>query len=130
MANFTVKEELRDVARVIIAKEKDVAFLKDKLDKIAFLESDMAKTTNGKMVFADCEKVGKKQVALHGYEFAITYYTPNSDLLDENQKEILMHHELLHVGYGAEDEPKIRPHDLEDFKSIIDAHGVDWNVPR
>ena len=53
------------------------------------------------------------------------------DKLDDNTKEILMWHELLHVHpvinqkNGGIDY-KIRDHDVKDFYTIIQKHGIDW----
>lgn len=53
------------------------------------------------------------------------------DKLDDQTKEILMWHELLHV-HPVQNEKTgevtyaIRDHDVKDFHAIIQAHGIDW----
>jgi hypothetical protein len=56
----------------------------------------------------------------------ITFYDPNVSILTENQRKIVMYHELRHI----EMTPKgltVRPHDIEDFESILREHGLNWN---
>jgi hypothetical protein len=48
-------------------------------------------------------------------------------LMDEHQLEILMEHELRHIGVADSGELVIEPHDIEDFRAIIDNYGLDWN---
>ena len=40
----------------------------------------------------------------------------------------MVYHELLHVGFSGEDEPmSIVPHDIEDFRKVIDMFGPHWD---
>jgi predicted SprT family Zn-dependent metalloprotease len=55
----------------------------------------------------------------------VTIFEPNVAEFSEEQMRILIFHELLHVG---EDGKSVRPHDLEDFKVIINRFGTEWNV--
>ena len=53
------------------------------------------------------------------------------DELDEERKEILMYHELLHVKpvhneKNGEWRFTLRDHDIQDFYVIIKQHGIDW----
>lgn len=48
--------------------------------------------------------------------------------------EILLEHELMHIDYapGDIDTPpviKIRPHDAQEFRRIIEKYGIDWDKP-
>lgn len=49
--------------------------------------------------------------------------------MDKEQLEILMWHELKHCGIDDE-KPYIVPHDLEDFKEIVDIYGPYWAEPK
>ncbi|MCM3291632.1 hypothetical protein M3661_15990 [Paenibacillus sp. MER 180] len=62
------------------------------------------------------------------FDSIITFYERNTGLLSENQQKILMLHELRHITLG-EKGLKIRPHDIEDFKDILETYGLDWNEP-
>jgi hypothetical protein len=47
--------------------------------------------------------------------------------MDEHQLEILMEHELRHIGITDNGDLVIEPHDIEDFRAIIDDYGLDWS---
>jgi hypothetical protein len=80
----------------------------------------------GKTKYADCRKVKLCYQAWLPYDFIITFYEANTELLSENQKKILMLHELKHVGIG-EKGLKLEEHNIEDFKDILKRYGIDWN---
>ena len=49
--------------------------------------------------------------------------------MSDEQMEILLYHELLHVGMddtGEEVKYIVNPHDVEDFRAVIDRYGIDW----
>jgi predicted metallopeptidase len=53
------------------------------------------------------------------------------DQLEDETKEILMWHELLHVfpvmnEKSGEMDYRLRDHDVKDFYTIIQKHGIDW----
>ena len=52
------------------------------------------------------------------------------DNLNDKTREVLMHHELLHVGYTLDKEGNVKytivKHDIEDFSVIVDKYGLDW----
>ena len=49
---------------------------------------------------------------------------------NDKQMEILIYHELLHVGVEEKDDGNviyfIVPHDLEEFTKVIDQYGEGW----
>ena len=48
----------------------------------------------------------------------------------DEQLEILLLHELLHIGIqwdGNEETYSIIPHDVEDFRAIIERYGIGWS---
>jgi len=69
--------------------------------------------------------VSEKLKAFIPYDFIITFYWPNCETLSPEKLERLMYHELRHVGF-ADGKMFIVPHDIEDFRSIIDTWGFDW----
>ena len=72
-------------------------------------------------------KVSDKMKQFAAYDFVITFYQGNTHLLDDETMEHLMFHELLHVGYDPDNATfSIVPHDLEDFKEVIERWGVSW----
>ena len=106
---------------------KDIA---DMDVKIAYLSSDKDKKKNHKIVFAECCKVDEKYRWCCQYDFFIVVYEPNVAEFTDKQLEILMRHELHHVGidYGGEEiSYYIVPHDVEEFWEIINEHGLRWS---
>lgn len=120
-------DSLGMLAQKCIDTYEDLAHLRESECRIVYLMSDAKKTSGGKVTFADTEKVSDKSKAVCGYDFIITFYENPCKSIDDEQMEILMHHELKHVGFDEETGKRsIIPHDVEDFRSIIEAHGIDW----
>ena len=86
----------------------------------------MSKTHNGKTKYADTEKVNEMFKTLMPYDFVITFYQDAAEL-DDKIKEILMYHELKHVGFDPDNlRYYIIPHDIEDFVDVLKKYGYDW----
>lgn len=99
---------------------------------VGFISCNKAKTINKiKIVLGECRKVQDLERLFCPFDFLIIIYEPNCEGLTEKQMEILLHHELSHIGIDEEGEPFIVPHDVEEFRDIIASYGLDWaNVPR
>ena len=119
-------------------KSQDLEILADKVinDKNMGIENvaikyllvypQISKTTAGRCirandllkVYSDCDYV----VQMSGDLW---------DQIDDDTKTILMWHELLHVSAimnekTGEWDYRLRDHDVQDFYTIIQAHGIDW----
>jgi predicted metallopeptidase len=79
-----------------------------------------------KIKYADCRKLKWTYKAYLPYDFIITFYARNIELLSENQRKIVMLHELLHIGSG-EKGLKLVEHDTEDFAKVLESYGIRWN---
>jgi hypothetical protein len=125
-----VNEEYAVIGRSLIENEEVLEYIKDSEATIIYLSSEQAKTQNGKIIFAQCEKVADKYKWGIPCDFTITVFEPNCEDLTPDQLRILIFHELLHIGIdfnsSGQEVFKINPHDLEDFKYIIDRFGTDW----
>lgn len=125
-------EESKKYKRIgerLINKWTEFEHLKESGVRIAFLRSDKEKKANRKIIFADCAKVGKRYEWTCPYDFMITVYEPNCIALDRNQMEMLIAHELMHVGINLEGiEPSyyLVPHDVEEFDRMIERFGLHW----
>lgn len=95
--------------------------------RIAWLGSDKEKCASGKVVYAECAKVSAQYDWCCPYDFIITVYEPNAGRFDEEQLKILLEHELMHIGIDGE-RKFIVPHDVEEFRKIIDKYGMDWSI--
>ena len=121
----TINEDYQKIANELIATRPELEDIKNSDVTIICLASDQEKKSNGKLIFGQTEKIADKYKWGIPCDFTITIFDPNVAYWTEEQMKILMLHELLHVGVDG-DRLYIRPHDLEDFKSIIAEYGVDW----
>lgn len=125
-----IEPKIESIANKLIQDQELLEYIRNSEVRIAYLVSDHALKKNGKSVFGQCEKIQEKYKWTIPYDFTITLFQPNIEHLTADQIEILVFHELLHVGIkeGSDGEKyKIIPHDLEDFDAIIRRYGIDWS---
>jgi hypothetical protein len=129
----TVSEKYQEIVLDIIEKHPLLDNLKGFLNagtiKLIFLESTKQKKSAASIVHADCEKIADSKRWAIDADFVITVYAPNVEAMNDEQLKILMLHELMHIGVkedGNEETYYIVPHDVEDFRAIIDKFGMDW----
>ena len=127
MDNRCINEKYQEIAQELIDTRPELQALKYSDVTVICLDSDCEKKSKKKTVFGQCEKIADKYKWGIPCDFTITIFKPNVIGFTEEQIKILLFHELLHVGVDG-DKMFINPHDLEDFKVIIDEYGVDWNV--
>lgn len=126
MDNREMNELYQQIAQDLINECPELEAIKNSDVTIICLSSDCEKKSNKKIVFGQCEKIADKYKWGIPCDFTITIFEPNVVGFTEEQLKILIFHELLHVGIDG-DKYFINPHDLEDFKVIIDNYGVNWN---
>ena len=125
-----ISEAYTDIAQDLICTEDALAHLRGVDAQIAYLSSDLEKKSNRKVVYAQCEKVPDRFKWSVPFDFTITVFEPNVERFTDEQMRILLFHELLHVGIdldGNEEQYYIVPHDIEDFRKIINEYGLDWS---
>lgn len=131
MDNRHINNDYAEIADELIRNEYSLIHLQESRAKIIYLSSDYAKTSKGKLVFGQCEKVADKYKWGIPADFTITVFEPNVQKFTENQIRTLLHHELLHVGIDKKadgsESYSIVDHDIEDFKLILDKYGTDWS---
>ncbi len=126
LVDYEVADDLKDIAEKVISAMPEVQIIREYNIKVGYVRSYEGKQNKGKAVFADCKKINGTYTAFLPYDFVITFYDPNTYHMSENQKKILMLHELKHIGIG-EKGFRIENHDVEDFKDILYRYGIDWN---
>lgn len=129
MDRRTLNERYSEIGRDLIETEDALVDIRNSQATIVFLASEHKKAENGKTVFAQCEKISEKYKWGIPADFTITVFEPNVEGFTEDQIRILLFHELLHVRIefkDGEEKYSINPHDLEDFKYIIDRFGTNW----
>lgn len=122
--DYETADDLEELSRKVLAKMTELQYINEFGIKVGFVRSYESKPGN-KVVYADCRKVTNVYTAYLPYDFLITFY-PEAEMLTENQKKIVMLHELKHIEIG-EKGLTIRPHDIEDFKDILERYGINWN---
>jgi len=117
--------ELKQLGEAIINKFPELQFINVYGIKVGYVLSYENKTGQ-KITYADCRKLGEVYKAYLPFDFIVTFYYFNTELLNDNQKKILMLHELKHIQI-TERGLSVKPHDIEDFKDILDKYGNEWN---
>ena len=80
-----------------------------------------------KNVLAECKKVTDLEQLYCPHDFLIIVYELNCEGLTDEQMKILLWHELEHIGIDPETgDFFVKPHDVEEFDNIINAHGLHW----
>lgn len=120
-----ISEEYTEIGNRVIDMMPQLHYLREADVQIIFLASGHKKKRGDKTVYGQCEKIADKYKWGIPCEFTITVFEPNVEGFTQKQMEILLFHELLHVGVDGE-RHFVKPHDLEDFKLIIDLYGTDW----
>lgn len=132
MDTRTLNEKYAEIGAKLIEEEDALIDIANSQAIIAYLSSEHKKMNAGKTVFAQCEKVAEKYKWGIPADFTVTVFEPNVEGFSDEQLRILIFHELLHIGIEFNEDGSesytIRPHDLEDFKLIIDRFGTDWSV--
>lgn len=123
----TINEEYAGIGAELIETEPELRYIKNSDVKIVYLSSDLKKEASKVTeTLGQCEKVQDKYKWGIPCDFTITVFEPNIEHFTLEQLRILIFHELLHVGIDAKENYFCNPHDLEDFKVIIDRYGTDW----
>ena len=129
MDRRTQSEFYAEIGQQLIEEMPELAYLRGADITIAYLKSEHAKKTKGKLIHAQCEKVSEKYKWGIPADFTITVFEPNCEDFDGEQMKILIFHELLHIGQVNGSWSTV-PHDLEDFKVIIKKYGAEWDLPK
>ena len=125
----TINERYTEIAAELIQEEPVLAEIRDSNVQIVYLSSEHEKKSGRKLVAGQCEKVPEKYRWAVPCDFTITVFEPNVERFTEEQIRILLLHELMHVQItkdGNEEVYSVRPHDVEDFREIIERYGMDW----
>ena len=125
---YTKSEKYKEIAEKVISEHDDLAWI-PRCVNIAYVSSIKTKTHHGGNVYGECKKVEEVYKAFIPYDFIIIIYDLIVHGMTDEQMELLLYHELLHVGINEKDggvEYKVNPHDIEDFRVILEQYGLDW----
>lgn len=121
-----VDDSLRQLGEALIKVMPELNIIRDFDVKIGYVLSYEQKRAKGRAINAECRKVNGSYNAYLPFDFIVTFFEPNIYHMTENQKKVLMLHELMHIGIG-EKGLRIEPHDIEDFSTILKKFGLEWN---
>ena len=127
-----INETYAQIAADLIKTEDALKYIAESGVTIVYLSSEHEKKQDGKVVFGQCEKIKEKYKWAIPADFTITLFEPNvHDLTDEQIRTVLFH-ELLHIGIKPDGDDRFFcvPHDIEDFRLIVDRYGLDWAKPK
>ncbi len=121
----------QEIGEMLIREREDLSHLEGV--RIAYLASDQEKKSSGRTIFGECRKVSPIYAWCCPYDFMITIFEPNLARchFDCVQEQLLVWHELLHIGVDETDDgPKYRiiPHDIEEFDAILSKAGTHWQA--
>lgn len=120
----------QDIAKDLIDVRPEFEAIRQSDVQILLLSSMHKAKSKGKLVFGQCEKIAEKYKWAIPADFTITIFEPNVEGFTNEQISILIFHELLHVGVEMDENGDWKyftvPHDLEDFKVVVDEYGTDW----
>jgi hypothetical protein len=126
LIDYEIAEDLEVLGKKVIEAIPELHFIKAYEIRIGYIRGYESKKDKGKAVNADCRIVKGTFTAYLPFDFLITFYEPNIEHLTDNQKKLLMLHELKHIGVGPRGF-KIEDHDVEDFESMIRKYGIRWS---
>lgn len=120
-----VADDIAEIAETVIAEHEDLGIVPALNVRVGYVRSFERKQSKGRIVFGDCRKVTTVYGAYVPYDFIVTLYELNTNILNDEQIKILIWHELKHIKLGDRG-LTIAPHDIEDFDEIIQKHGIHW----
>lgn len=129
--NRHINEDYAKIGSELIDTEDILLDIKNSQATIIYLSSDYEKKEKDHLVLGQCERIQDKYKWGIPADFTITLFEPNlQGKSDEAIRRIILH-ELMHVGIEFKKDGSegysIRPHDIEDFKYLIDKYGTDWS---
>lgn len=134
MENRIKCEWMQKLGEELIACHPSLLAIRDNGIRIVYLESDSQRLKGGSYVYGCCEKINPKNKWAIDYDYSVTFYIRNIAYMDESQLQILMLHELLHICVKVDGQNNLHlsctPHDVEDFREIIEEYGLDWAEPK
>ena len=132
MAESRVPSDLySQIGMDLIRTEESLRGIAESGATIVFLASDREKSSRGRTVYGECERVPDKWKWAVPCDFTVTVFEPNTERFTDGQIRILLLHELMHVGVesdGNEERYYVVPHDVEDFEEIIERFGTGWSL--
>lgn len=126
LIKFEIAPDLQELGDRILDAFPEFGLIRNCGVRIGYLKSYEKKQAKNKAVYAECRIIKGVYTAYLPFDFVITFYHSALYGMSENQKKILMLHELKHIGLGTKGYYLI-PHDIEDFADILSKYGLSWS---
>lgn len=128
LVDYEPAEDIKDLAEKLITSKSELSFINEFNIKVGYVRAYESKTKSGRVTYAECRKINGSYLAYLPFDFVITIYEPNTAWLTDNQIKVVVYHELRHITI-TERGLAVKPHDIEDFESILRQHGLNWSEP-
>lgn len=125
--HFEKSAYYKELASEVMEEHEDLRWLCNV--RIDYLTSTKTKTSHGMAVYGECIKLKEWMQIYIPHDFIIVIYEALAGNLPREIQKRLLHHELLHIGVSEKDGEliyKTEPHDVQDFRAIINEYGLDW----
>jgi hypothetical protein len=127
LIKFEIAPDLEELGNRILTAFPEFDLIKSRGVRIGYLKSFEKKRAKNKTVYAECRVIKGVYTAYLPFDFIITFYHSALYGMSENQKKILMLHELKHIGLNHKGYYLV-PHDIEDFSDILTKYGLSWDA--
>jgi len=112
--------DIREMAEQIIEAKEELGHVRD--FSVDYLWNDVEVKTKKGPVLARCYKPTGLERYYCDHDFVVVVYEPNVIDMSEAHLQVIIYHELLHIG----EDGKLKDHDINDFRKIIEKYGYDW----
>ena len=126
LIKFEIAPDLEELGERILTAFPEFDLIRSRGVRIGYLKSYEKKQSKGRTVSAECRIIKSVYTAYLPFDFIITFYHSSLYGMSDNQKKILMLHELKHIGLGTKGFYLV-PHDIEDFSDILSKYGLGWD---
>ena len=135
---YKENDQYAQIGRDLIENEEAFELIKKHRTRIAYLESNKPAPKSGKTILGECRTLTAKtrELLAAGIEesflpdFFIIIYAERIKHFTPEQTRILIMHELMHISVKEDDDGnavfRLKKHDMEDFRAIVERFGVDW----
>jgi hypothetical protein len=94
--------------------------------RIAFVFRSEEQELNGRVILAQVSKVPEKMQPYMEFDYVVWVAENRWINMPDKQREALIDHELCHMGMSSTGGWKIKPHNIQEFREILDRYGA-WN---
>ncbi len=120
-AKYEQSAAMKKMAKALISKHDRVSHID--VSEILFL-SEVETSPWGKL--ADCRTLDNHPINFFTpHKYAITIYERAVDYMTDNQRTILLLHELMHIPMIGN---KMPDHSIKDFREMMSIN-IDWSAP-